>query len=98
MQIAKDIWNGLFKYISYRLGFTFPEWNTVYDQRLRACEKCPLKKGAFCSKNLKVQIIDNQKLLIKNPTGVVRGCGCYLPFKRATTSPCPLNKWQNFNF
>jgi hypothetical protein len=97
MQIAKDIWKGAFNYVSYKLGLTFPEWNKIYDQHRSACDKCPLKKGVFCSKRKSVQIIDNQKLLIKNPTGVVSGCGCIIPLKAATTSPCPLNKWQSFD-
>lgn len=98
MQTAKDIWNGLFNYISYRLGFTFPEWNTVYNQRLRACEKCPLMKNGCCSSRRSVQIIDNQKLLIKNPTGVITGCGCIIKLKAGTKSPCPMDKWAKFNF
>lgn len=98
MKIIKDIWNGLFNYTLHFLGFTYPDWDKVYDQRLRACETCPLKSGIWCSAKKSVRVINNQKLLIKNPTGVVTGCGCVRKLKAATQSPCPLNRWENFEF
>ncbi|WP_294203022.1 hypothetical protein [uncultured Chryseobacterium sp.] len=96
MKTIKFFLSGLFVNALYRMGLTTPEFNKVYSAREAQCFHCPLRNKNFCSKNKSVKI-DNNKLLLKNhPTGIVVGCGCFLPFKMASKSECPMDKWINF--
>lgn len=78
-----------------KLGIFTEQEVYALKQRTEACKKCPLRNGSWCSRKKNIQVIQhqNKSLFRKNKTGLVSGCGCFIPAKKFTNSHCPLQQW-----
>lgn len=99
--IINSILKGMFMWLIERAGLIPEEMKPVIEQRKKACSECPLRSGNFCSIRKSIIVRTGEKEM--TPFGFeadvykkIKGCSCWLPFKRLTSSPCPRGVWEHF--
>lgn len=95
------ILEGWIMYFFYLWGFINDHNITKQvEHRKSKCEKCPLKKGGWCSKKNSIEKIVHSKKpysSVKSERKTISGCGCFLKakyFSSFNKTKCPLKKWQ----
>lgn len=70
--------------------------NTISQNRLNICYRCPLyskRLGGMCNNRLWINI-NTGDVSSTMKHGYVNGCGCRLiPKTRLASAKCPINKW-----